>query len=76
MEWATFEIAIVSLLAKSGTFAVALLAVYLMQVLYDRTNSVDQRKAFDLVESDPRAVADYFGWRILAFCILGGLVFS
>lgn len=71
-----FEVALAALLSKCLTFAVALIAVYFMQVMYDRTNCVDQKKAFDLVENDPRAVADYFGWRVLAFCVLGGLVFS
>lgn len=76
MDWATFEMASIALASKSVTFCVALIAVYLMQVLYDRTNKIDQEDAFNKVESDPRAVADYFGWRVLAFCVLGGLIFG
>jgi len=76
MDFATFEIAVISLLAKLVTFAVAALAMYLMMVLYDRTSKVGTEEAFDLVETDARAVADYFGWRILAFAVVAGLVFS
>lgn len=71
-----FEVALAALASKLLTFAVAVIAMYFMQVMYDRTSNVDQKAAFDKVESDPRAVADYFGWRVLAFAVVAGLVFS
>jgi hypothetical protein len=70
------EIGFAGIFTKMLTFIVALLAVHFMQVMYDRTNKVDTKGAFDVVEKDPRAVADYFGWRVLAFCVLAGLIFS
>lgn len=76
MDFDMFQTMVMSLASKLGTFLVALLAVYFMQVLYDRTNKVDETQAFDKIEKDARAVADYFGWRILAFCVLAGLVFG
>lgn len=76
MDWATFQIAGIALLSKLITFAVAAVAMYFMMVLYDRTSKVDTDKALDLVEADGRATADYFGWRILAFAVVAGLVFS
>ncbi len=76
MDLGTLEIAVLALLAKTATFAVAAVAMYVMMVLYDRASHVKTKQAFDKVESDPRAVADYFGWRIVAFAIVAGFVFS
>lgn len=76
MDIQTLEIAAVGLLNKTATFIIALISIYAMQVLYDRTNSVKYKEAFDLVEKDGRAVADYFGWRILAFAVLAGFIYG
>lgn len=71
-----FEIGFSGIATKILTFVIALIAVFFMERMNDRTNKVDSRKAFDIVEKDSRAVADYYGWRVLAFCVLAGLVFS
>ena len=70
------DFGLAGLFTKVITFIVALLFVYFMMWMFDRTDKVDHVNAFDKIETDPRALADYFGWRILAFCVLGGLVFS
>ena len=76
MDWSTFEIAAWSLGIKLLTCGVGLCFIHYMMRLYDRTDGVDSKGAFDLVEKDPRAVADYYGWRVLAFCVLVGLILS
>ena len=76
MDFEMFQLATAALISKTITFAVAAVSMYAMMVLYDRTSDVKTKEAFNKVESDPRAVADYFGWRILAFAVVAGFVYS
>lgn len=76
MDFGTFEIAAWSLGMKLLTCAAGIVLVGWMEVLHDRVKKVRSEKAFDVVENDPRAVADFFGWRILAYSVLVGLILS
>lgn len=76
MDFAGYEIAVMGLLAKIVTVIAALIVVHIMGMLYDRSDKIDSTKAYDLIEADARAAANYYGYRVLAFCVLVGFILS
>ena len=50
------------------------LAVFLLSRMFDALLDVEFKKAFDQIEQDPRAMADYYGKRWLGLSLASGLV--
>lgn len=62
---------------KFGYALAAVLAIILLLKWFDRTNGTSfGRDALTIIHGDPRATADYYGKRIIAVCILVGLVIA
>lgn len=76
MDFSAFEISAWSLGAKVFAYLVAVCCVWTAGRLFDRSDRVRSIQAFDRVEEDARAIADYMGWRVLAHALLAGLIFS
>lgn len=71
-----FGVGLSSLAMKFLTVMVALIVIHFMGWMYDRTDKIESQKAYDLIEANAVAAADYYGKRIIAFAIVVGLVLS
>lgn len=76
IDWSTYELAAIALGSKTLTFLIAAISIHFMMVLYDRTDAVKTKRAFDTIERDPRALGMYYGLRALAFAVLAGFVYG
>ena len=65
-----------SLLAKTVTFGIAAASLFWIGVYYDRKNKIDWEHVYDAMEKDPGAMAQYFGLRVLAFCVLAAWIYG
>lgn len=66
----TIEFGFLSLLFKILTALVGMALIFFMGKTYDRKHKVKTNEAFDLVEKDARAFAQYSGFRLLAFAVV------
>lgn len=55
-------------------FIVFLLYQFLLLRFFDKLLNVDFKAAFDLIETDPKAMSHYYGLRFLGTCIALGLI--
>lgn len=55
-------------------FIVFLLYQFILLRFFDKLLNVDFKAAFDLIETDPKAMSHYYGLRFLGTCIALGLI--
>ena len=55
-------------------FVVFLLCQFILLRVFDRLLEVTFKEAFNLIESDPKAMSHYYGLRFLGSCIALGLI--
>lgn len=53
---------------------IGLIAVWFVLRTFDASGDIDFKKAFDKMESDPKAIATYYGMRFLGVAILVGFI--
>lgn len=67
---------LLSLAAKTLTFGIAAVSLFQVGLAYDRKNKIDWERVYDTMETDPAAMARYFGLRILAFAVLAAWIYG
>jgi len=70
------DIAGLSFLSRLVHFCAASLAVMLLLRWWDILNKQSFTAALEIINADPRALADYRGKRLVALCLLAGLILS
>ena len=55
-------------------FVVFLLCQFILLRVFDRLLEVNFKEAFNLIETDPKAMSHYYGLRFLGSCIALGLI--
>ena len=65
-----------SLTLKTVAFLVAGVSLYQLGKYYDRKNSIAWKRVYDQMESQPVAMALYFGLRLLAFGVVAGFIYG
>lgn len=55
-------------------FCLFLLCQFILLRFFDKLLGVNFKKAFDLIETDPKAMSHYYGLRFLGTCIALGLI--
>jgi hypothetical protein len=73
---ADVEVLLLSLTAKTLTFVVAAVSLYQVGRAYDRKNKIDWERVYDAMETEPGAMARYFGLRLLAFAIMAAWIYG
>jgi hypothetical protein len=61
---------------KLLTFNVAAIGVFAMELLYDWKHRINTGAAFNRVEMSGSDLSRYFGFRVLALCILAAAIFG
>lgn len=53
---------------------IGLIAMWFVLRTFDASSEIDFKKAFNTMESDPKAIASYYGMRFLGVAILVGFI--
>lgn len=61
---------------KLLAFNVAAIGVFVMELLYDWKHRLDTLAAFNRIEMSGGDLSRYYGFRILALCLLAGWIFG
>ena len=64
------EVILTGILLKIFLGCVAVAGVMLALRLFDKYAGISFREGFDTIETDPKALALYFGLRLVALCIV------
>lgn len=70
------EVMLSGLMLNVTRLAVAAIAVFVLLRVRDQVLGVKIHDVMDKIEGDANASALYFGFSVIGFCLLAGLVFS
>lgn len=53
---------------------IGLIGTWFVLRTFDASSKIDFKKAFDKMETDPKAIASYYGMRFIGVCFVVGFV--
>ena len=65
---------ILRLVIALAALVIGLIGTWFVLRTFDASSKIDFKKAFDTIESDPKAIATYYGMRFIGVAFIVGFV--